>query len=217
MEWSLSTHHTAPTIKVGRSVRQDDGTGGAYTALIRREGIVHRSILFLICCLLLKHLAAGNICYHLFMPCKGTKKPPSSTTTYLYSPILCLIPLTDSPKSLAEEYPSRKRQTKTKAKNKAGISSPYAYTNRLCETAHPSSKQHLQYGKHSTFSAPRSTLQCQSFSAVESKLSTAEKLAFQKKKVSVPPLVCSLSKEYELPYRCRSFFLRAMSVPLGTS
>ena len=63
MEWSLSTHHTAPTIKVGRSVRQDDGAGGAYTALIRREGIVHRSILFLICCLLLKHLAAGNICY----------------------------------------------------------------------------------------------------------------------------------------------------------
>lgn len=124
MEWSLSTHHTAPTIKVRRSVRQDDGAGGAYTALIRREGIVHRSILFLICCLLLKHLAAGNICYHLFMPCKGTKKPPPSTTTYLYSPILCLIPLTDSPKSLAEEYPSRKRQTKTKAKNKAGISSP---------------------------------------------------------------------------------------------
>ena len=47
MEWSLSTHHTAPTIKVGRSVRQDDGAGGAYTALIRREGIVHRSILSL--------------------------------------------------------------------------------------------------------------------------------------------------------------------------
>ena len=124
MEWSLSTHHTAPTIKVGRSVRQDDGAGGAYTALIRREGIVHRSILFLICCLLLKHLAAGNICYHLLMPCKGTKKPPPSTTTYLYSPILCLIHLTDSPKALAEEYPSRKRQSKTKAKNEAGISSP---------------------------------------------------------------------------------------------
>ena len=106
MEWSLSTHHTAPTIKVGRSVRQDDGAGGAYTALIRREGIVHRSILFLICCLLLKHLAAGNICYHLLMPCKGTKKPPPSTTTYLYSPILCLIHLTDNPKALAEEYPS---------------------------------------------------------------------------------------------------------------
>ena len=39
----VGSPHTASTSEAGKSVGQDDGARGAYTALIRREGIVHLS------------------------------------------------------------------------------------------------------------------------------------------------------------------------------
>ena len=40
---TVGSPHTAPSSEAGKSVGQDDGARGAYTALIRREGIVHLS------------------------------------------------------------------------------------------------------------------------------------------------------------------------------
>jgi len=41
----VGSPHTASTSEAEKSVGQDDGARGAYTALIRREGIVHLSYL----------------------------------------------------------------------------------------------------------------------------------------------------------------------------
>ena len=58
---TVGSPHTAPSSEAGKSVGQDDGARGAYTALIRREGIVHLSYLFSLAVILTIKLSIGAI------------------------------------------------------------------------------------------------------------------------------------------------------------
>ena len=61
---TVGSPHTAPSSEAGKFVGQDDGARGAYTALIRREGIVHLSYLPLRLYLTMK-LSIGSYSQHL--------------------------------------------------------------------------------------------------------------------------------------------------------